>query len=328
MARLLTLIFMKETFSGAPLDRFWAKYRRKMQRGVRMKNAGRKASGILKAVIQANLTVSLLLLPSVSPARSSFSLDLLSVSAGSWIVTPTDHSRATEYYNKFSVTSYLTFSGFKGFAAVPLSWSVVDHPKSEMDRDQLWAGNVRLYVGRRLGLLEPRIGAIIPTGYSTDFTEHAWIGTGNFEVYFGVGLNPNLREEGKFGLSGELMARVPLPTGEEPVEGAASWSLAPSAKASYQTFENVRIGAEVLSFFSKSYYYWNKEGKDGGYEENDYELGFSIVPHLYTEITLSEIIRMTAKVGYGPSYKNAQTETSFRHSSNTTNLAIAVHFYL
>ncbi len=281
-----------------------------------MKNTGSKTSGILKTLIRVSLTTPILLLSLTSSSKSSFNLDLLSLSAGSWIVTPPDDSRASEYYNKLSITSYLSFSGFKGFAAVPLSWTVIDHPTSS--KDQLWAGNVRLYVGRRLGFLEPRLGAIIPTGYSTDFTKDAWIGTGNFELYFGVGLNPNLREEGKFGLSGDLMAQIPI-AGEDAVEGPGSWSLAPSAKASYQTLEHVRIGAEVLSFFSNSYYRWNK-GKN--------ELGFSIVPHLYTEITLSEIVRMTAKVGYGPGYKNAHNETSFRHSSTTTNLAIAAHFYL
>lgn len=309
-----------------PSDRFWVKCREKTRRGAKMTDKRREAPILLKTLIWNSLTLCILLLPLSSQAQAKLSLDLLSLAAGSWMVTPTDATRTGEYYNKFSVTSYVSFVGLKGFAAIPLAWSIKDHPSAE-NVDQIWTGNARVYLGKRVGLFEPRIGAVIPTGYSTDFAENAWIGTGNLELLIGVGLNSDLREESKFGLSGELMVEIPL-AGTDAIEGFGSWTLAPSAKASYEALERLRVGAEVLSFFSKSYFKWNKEGENGEYEPNDYELGFSIVPHLYGEVTLTELLRMTAKFGYGPNYKNPHNEKSFRHTGNTANIAVGAHFYL
>ncbi len=290
-----------------------------------MRTANTTIPGKLNSIILNSLVLAALAFPPFSQAQWEPSLDLLSLAAGSWTVSPIDATRAKEYYNKFAVTSYVSFAGLKGFAAIPLAWSIKDHPLAE-NMDQIWTGNARVYAGKRVGFLEPRIGAVIPTGYSTDFAENAWIGTGNLEVLIGVGLNSNLREESRFGLSGELMVEIPL-AGADAIEGFGSWTLAPSAKASYEAFERLRIGAEVLSFFSKSYFKWNKEGENGTYEPNDYELGLSIVPHLYAEVALTEILRMTAKLGYGPNYKNPHNEKSFRHTGNTANIAVGAHIY-
>jgi len=221
----------------------------------------------------------------------AISLDLLSLSTGSWIVTPPESDRRIKdgevrneyalFFNKAVAQGYFTMGAFKGFVSIPVSWTYERQGAGNF-REQIWFSDIDAYVGKKHGLFEPRLGLRIPTGYST---KKAYIGSGNVLLLIGLGIYSDLRDSKAFNLSGEIMYRQYIPGGS--VQGF-SWELSPSIKASIRPKERTNAGAEILATVSKT-----------DWSDTYSVTKVTLVPHLFGEFDLTNRLVAFLKTGYG-----------------------------
>lgn len=240
-------------------------------------------------------------------------IDLVNVSVGSWIHIPVDGGFSQEiWFNKLSTQLYATVGKVKLHAAVPLAWTAETDGNS-IRKKQVMFGDLSFYVGRRFGPVEPRLGAKIPLGYSTDLEQKAWIGPGSVRLRAGLGMNSSVRETQLFTVSGEVMAGVYLPGG---LVLPGSWDVQPSAKLSLRARDRLKFSLEVLG--SYAYTKWGEE-----YLEHS----FFVVPNLYGEVQVKSLA-FGAKLGFGPSFKSSpETGDKLVHSSYALNAAVSLNIY-
>jgi len=279
-----------------------------------------RAKGLLLAAGLATVSMN---------TGSHAGIDLVNVAAGSWVHVPADDVYSGEiWFNKLSAHLYATLSETKLYVGVPLAWTVATNGDSvktdegavktdegSIKTQQVMLGDLSFYVGRRFAVVEPRFGAKIPLGYSTDFGRRAWIGPGNVRLRAGLGLNSAVRETRTVAVSGEVMASVYLPGG---VVHPGSWALEPSAKVSFRPREKLRLGLEVLG--SYAYTRWG---------DTYLEHSILVVPNLYGELQIRNLA-FGIKAGFGPSYKKIEapeTSDAWAHASYALNMAVSLNIY-
>lgn len=244
--------------------------------------------------------------------QAGSSVDYLSAGAGCWIAVPEQEDwNAEDYFGKLSVSMYATVLGWKTFVSVPLALTVETSSVGER-KAQLMLGDGRFWIGRRLWAFEPRLGMLVPLGYSTDGGE-GWIGSGNAALLGGVALNNAIRDDRRLRLSGEVMFKVELGGG---LAQWPSWSASPGAKISVMPSSDWVLGCEVLGSVSGMRWEWNRG-------QTEYGAGF--VPHLFVERYIGRA-GVGAKVGWGPSWKRLG-ELPARFAGSSLNVSIGVGLY-
>lgn len=248
-----------------------------------------------------------------SPA-AAVSVDLVTVGAGSWVYAPIDlHFYDETWFNKVSVHTYATLGPVKAYAGIPLAWTV-DTWADGIDKQQFMLGDLQFYAGHKWGIVEPRLGASVPLGYSTDGSK-AWIGSGNVKLRAGVALYADLRESRALNLSGDIMYALYLGNG---VAYTGSWDILPNLKASVRPTEDLLVGLEVLGVFGRVR--WG---------DDYYEYTASAVPNLYVEYDFGRLAPVV-KVGFGPTVKQVHTSgipAEWHHVGNSLNLSAALNIY-
>ena len=253
-----------------------------------------------------------LLVLSVKPEAQPLHADLISIGLGTWISFSANQTqeRAT-YFNKLPASMYLSFAGFKAYAGIPVLWTI--QTKEGVFDDQLVrVADMHVYLGRRIGIVEPRIGAKFPTGYRTD---RVWIGTRNVRLQAGLALNSTVRETEDISISAETMFDLYLP-GSSGKAHWFSWELLPSFKSSIRVHESIRIGLEILAHLKNVY--WSESWD---------ELSAGAVPNIYTEFKLSPSLYFTPKFGLGPTFKKAPADNRLYHKGYSINISLALNIY-
>jgi hypothetical protein len=272
---------------------------------------------------------------------------LVTTGAGSWIAVPRAPRRSTSAFNKLSTTTYLSAAGFDGFVSLPLLWTAVLPSRSTTDaaepaRHRLAPGHLSFYVGRKIGIIEPRLGLKVPL--YTIGQEPVWIGSRNTRLVVGAGINSKVREADGLTLSGELMWDIYLnrwpdsyATPHHPDNALdRSWELAPRFKVSYRFNETWKSGLEILSTVKHVFY-------DAWLPEGVYELGVNVTPNLFGELYISPEVALTAKAGFGWSFSGLGPEKktdeqydylsewimepAFEHRGYAVNLSVGLNWY-
>jgi hypothetical protein len=236
------------------------------------------------------------------------SVDLITASLGTWSSTVSE-SNTTYFFNKASTAAYLSAGMFKAYLSVPFAWTI---ESSDSLMHTAWIGDISTYAGMTVGLFEPRIGIVAPTGYPLD---KEWIGTGNVRLQAGLGMNPALRENRKAALSGEVMWHLFLPGQEGAHAGSGSWTVLPSVKASYGVLDQLRMGIEILGSYADMQWTWGRESKLG------------IVPNLFTEYRAGDRFSLTMKGGAGPSYAKENAAAGLSFNSYSINGSVSLNVY-
>lgn len=264
-------------------------------------------------------------------------IDLFSTGAGSWIVIGNKKVETLEdnkqisyrnnfYFNKIYLNNYLTLGPLKGYIGFPLQIVIQDTWEDSLKKKNANAGihlgDLNFWLGKKLNFIEPRIGLKLPLFYEK---EEIWYGAGNIQAQFGFGLNANVRDDNKVSASGEIMYSIAIVdwSNSDNIKNAharnGSFSLLPSFKVSLKPTSNFKIGMEFLGSFKRSKWFW--------LNENDVELSAGIVPNLYTETFFKDKIALSAKAGFGPSFKKEPTDSGFKRSGNSVNLSVGINLY-
>jgi hypothetical protein len=277
------------------------------------------------------LLAHLIFLP-IKAFSKDFSLDLMSINTGSWIAfIDRNPDKQISYFNKITTDSYFSFLGLKGYLGLPFLWTVETHfsqneKVNSLTRKTFAPADMSVYIGKKVSLVEPRIGFLFPLFYPTN---NAWIGSKNIRLQLGIGLNSNVHETERVNISGEIMWQLYI-SGNKNIEDAlaypSSWDMLPQFKFSVKPSDQWRIGIELLGFIKKSYWVWlnNKEY---------YEATLGVVPNIFADFDITEKINLGLKVGYGPSAKGIfKTNSGFNlkdlyYSENSLNISISYNIY-
>lgn len=167
-----------------------------------------------------------------------------------------------EFNKPLSTAVYGHLLGLSAFAGLPLHWTAKRTEDGDVHR--VAPGDFEMYLGRRVGRVEGRVGFITPAGYDRDVAWTSpegkgrdgdpWIGPGNFQVTLGAAANPNLTRYSRFfEASGEAKWAYALTDG---IAKAGSWSLFPSAKLSFRPSPTLKPGVEFSGHWKSQH--WGK----------------------------------------------------------------------
>lgn len=273
---------------------------------------------------------------SVSASGASFRINALTTGLSSWVFFP-KHREAYSAYNKLAFDGYFSYGKFTGFLGLPFQYTLdkrdyVSINGKRVPGDTLLGefacGDLSMYIGYRLGKLEPRIGLIFPLGYKTN--TGVWLGSKNVILKTGAGFSGDLNKKLKLRYGGELYFKYYI-GGYPEIDGAlgkkGSWSIDPDLKVTMQTSKKWKIGVETLGGYRKLYPKWLKKGSFQGYE-----LSCSLVPHFIASYDMSYKSYISGKIGLGPSFKKSvesvvSGDTPMKHTGNSFNIGISAGFY-
>jgi hypothetical protein len=271
----------------------------------------------------------------------------VTVGAGSWTALPREPESSTHLFNKLSTQAYLSAFGFSGHVSLPFLWSARLPSRSTADmaesaRHGLALGDLSFYIGRKLSLVEARVGLKLPL-YTVEGTQ-VWIGSRNARLLLGAGVNSEVREAEGLTVSGELMWAVYLNRWPDSYARAhhtenqldRSWELAPRFKMSYRFADAWKAGVEVLSTVKHVFYHaW--------LPENIYEIGLNVTPNVFGELYMNPALSVSAKAGFGWSFSGLgpreETEAhrdylatwvmdpAFAHRGYSVNLSLGLNWY-
>lgn len=196
-------------------------------------------------------------------------LGLAVLSAGTWTAYGTldgfirkeypDGLERYEFNKLLSTAFYGKVFGLPAYAGLPIQWTARRSEGGDVHR--IAPGDLEFYLGKRLGLVEGRLGMIIPAGYDRGMVwtdpgrgeaGNPWIGSGNIQVTVGAAANPNLtRFSSRFEASGEAKWALALDDG---IAKAGSWSLFPSAKLSFRPSQRWKPGVEFSGHWKSQHW--------------------------------------------------------------------------
>ncbi len=250
---------------------------------------------------------------SLSAPIAAFDLNLVSTGVGTWADFSRSEAPANDTLQVYTFTSvradlYANVGGIKMNLLIPLLWSAQLH----RDQSRIRLGNLSWYAGYPVGLLEPRVGMVIPTGYGTD---GPWIGSRNVKVRAGVALNSDLYDQDRFRVSGETMANFYI--GEE-LGGLArngSWELVTSAKVNYRPSDTWKTGIELLAPVKYVDWIWDQK-----------QLSVTLVPNVYAEYYFTPSVFGGLKAGFGPRFGRSDQKPLSRQGY-ALNVGASLHVY-
>jgi len=246
-------------------------------------------------------------------AFSAPSVSLVSISAGSWIVDPRDNDdfayktiptqqSPVAFFNKIMVDVYGNYNGFKGYAGVPLQYSVQQATEVSESKTRFSLADVSLWVGYEFANIEPRLGIIIPAYADPGAADKAWVGSGSYMAQLGFGINSQLYNTDFFSYSFESMLSIAL-GGPQALVEAGGWQLLPIGKLGIKPWKKVKLATEILGTVKKQQWAaWKHEG------EAVSELLVEVVGHINVEYFYNESMIFLAKAGWGPTFKDATIE--------------------
>jgi hypothetical protein len=238
-------------------------------------------------------------------------LGLAVVSAGTWTTygrlhgfDREDFDRGLERYefNKLiSVALYGKVLGLPAYLGLPLHWTAKRQSSGDVHR--IAAGDLDLYVGKRIRRVEGRLGLVLPTGYR-DFawTEpeekgrdgDPWIGSGNIQVTLALAANPNLtRYSRRWEASAEAKWALALDDG---IAKSGSWGLYPSAKLSFRPNQEWKPGVEVSGHWKSQH--WGKSVPLGDVFGRKADWGAGAVGTVFVERYVLPGLAAGAKAGH------------------------------
>lgn len=238
-------------------------------------------------------------------------LGLAVVSAGTWTTygrlhgfDRTDHARGVDRYefNKpLSIALYGKVLGLPAYLGLPLHWTAKRQASGDVHR--IAAGDLDLYLGKRIRRVEGRLGLILPTGYR-DFawTEpeekgrdgDPWIGSGNVQVTLALAANPNLtRYSRRWEASAEARWALAVDDG---IAKSGSWALHPSAKLSFRPSQQWKHGAELSGHWKSQH--WGKSVPLGGIFGRDADWGAGVMGTALVERYVLPGLAVGAKAGH------------------------------
>ena len=250
-----------------------------------------------------------------------FSPGLLTVSAGSWIATPTGGEPI--YFNKFSITSYMTIQGFKVVPSIPIAWTY----ESSKKRQRIFPGDGSIYIGRRIGSFEPRIGMSMPLGYANDrnWKNRAWISTNNVKAELGLAYGRTEDELEGMPISLEAMIATPL-TEKNAYLRMGSISMIAFGKTYWRISEDLRWGGEFMVLASRSIWNWVYQAPSGKWEQV-IESSIGALPSAWAEVRHTQNLLYSLKVGFGPQFKYSNQFPTLTHSANSLNVSLGAQWY-
>ena len=165
---------------------------------------------------------------------------------GSWISIPLDR-HAFCAYNKLSFDSYFSYGKLKGFIGFPILNTIDKRDSLNVNGHRIpydtvfgaiAAGDLSAYIGFHTGNFEPRLGIIIPLGYTTN--SGVWLGSKNVIIRSGTGFSGEIYKKFRIRYGGEVYFNYYIagyPEIEDSQGKAGSWSVEPDLKI---TFKPVR----------------------------------------------------------------------------------------
>lgn len=241
---------------------------------------------------------------------------------GSWISFNRDNSNYTSY-NKLSSDVYLNYKGWSGFFGIPFQ-CVVSH--KDVIKHAFSPGDFSFYIGRRISFVQPRLGLVFPLWYSTD--KGVWLGSKNVILKAGLGFAYSLSADKSWRTGGELYYKYYIagfPEIEDSWGKRGSWAIDGSVKLVNSSSDRWKLGIEILGGFRKLYPRWFRYKNFQGYQ-----LSASCVPHVFASYDVNKRMYLSAKTGFGPSFKREEKNNysgKWEHSSNSLNIAISTGFY-
>lgn len=229
-------------------------------------------------------------------------VDQLTITPSSWIVKQEGSSEKPLFFNKLAFDGYFTLGRVKLFASVPLALS--NDP--EDDSHQFGIGDVQIYAGIPLGIIEPRVGLITPGAYSTD-GDKAWIGSQDFKAGIGFALKPHRNRSQGFLFSLESMSYFYL--AEKPGFGKPGGvDLQSIIKGSYFFTSGLKLNLETLVNMSAVEWEWNpKDTKT---------VDLTLVPVVSASKNVGSRIDLGVKAGAGPTFRALGDADVKKHSTN------------
>ncbi|MBD3420454.1 MAG: hypothetical protein GF398_10085 [Chitinivibrionales bacterium] len=241
-------------------------------------------------------------------------IGVVTLSAGSWMsIGAGDKDGSSIYLNTLRTDVYATVFGLNLYTGVPLSYNIQTTKGSAAD-SKITLGSGSFYVAKKFGILEPRLGMVIPLFENRRYG--VWVDLGNVMLKAGLGLNSTIRDEDKLRFSAEVEANIAI-TDTSFNSGWAfpgTFSIVPIVKAGYRPVQKAKLGGELLLSYKQGKYTWGKE------------YGYSVVPNLFGEYFLTPRWFIGAKAGVGPGYKGDTFET-MRLSGYNVNLGISLNVY-
>jgi hypothetical protein len=236
-----------------------------------------------------------------------FSVRFLNISAGSWM-SLNDETRENYLFNKLVTDVYMDIYSFEAFVGIPFSWTVVgtdsvnlygermydaaDTPLRTIDQAAFF-GDMTIYLGKRLAIIEPRLGILIPLGYESVRAgdDNVWIGSDNVKLLAGVGINSDKALRQRLVFSGDVMFKLSVNNAKI---GAGSFDIVPLVKGSIRPSPQWNIGMEIISYYS---YHTSTLWGD----KRVHSVG--VVPALFGAFSPVPAMDIGAKIGYGSSFK-------------------------
>lgn len=203
------------------------------------------------------------------PAWRDHDLGLAVLSVGTW--TTYGHLRGLDYqgysrgleryeFNKLLSTAfYGRLFGLPAYLGLPLAWTAKRSRGGDLHR--IAPGDLEVYLGKRVGRVEGRLGALYPAGYDRGLAwthpgegnaGDPWIGPGNLQVTLGAAANPNLtRYSRRWEASAEAKWALAVDDG---IAKAGSWALYPSAKLSFRPRQEWKPGVEISGHWKSQHW--------------------------------------------------------------------------
>jgi hypothetical protein len=255
---------------------------------------------------RASIVWAFAALASMPGSAADNSLGLAVFSTGTWTSygrlhgfesAPLDGGLSRYEFNKIlALGLYGKVLGLSAYAGLPLCWTSRRH-EGGADEHRVAPGDLDLYLGKRLGRAELRLGGQFPAGYEGR-ASLPWIGPGNTQVTVAAAVNPNItRFSKRWEFSAEAEWAYAVSDG---LAKAGSWGLFPSAKLSHRPMPEWRWGMECLGHWKASF--WSRSATfpeavlGQGNRRPDWQAG--LVPIAFGEYFLRPRLALGLKAGH------------------------------
>ncbi len=269
--------------------------------------------------------LSLITLLLALPNFGTSGVDMVILSGVTWGTTNSTlggGGAKDSYFNSLKADMYYHLGWLKGYVGFPVTLTL-EYPKDSDDiRYAFFPIDLTLYVGKSLGVVEPRIGMDIPFGYpTTKEGAHAWTGSRNYNLLLGLGFSGGEYFNKRLSIGGELMGRVFLNSMEQSaLIESGSFKTYLAAKASVKINKSWSTGFEI---FTEYKYYrdtdWTKDYSDPTFT------GIGILPILFAGFQPTPKTEIALKGGVG---KEIVTDEKGKNNSLIIFGVLGFNFYL
>ncbi len=211
--------------------------------------------------------------------------------------------RRTSWFNSLKLTTYMKVFGMSAEVGVPLRWTMELYRDKSLSRYGLYPGDISVSIGKRFGIVTPRLLFKAPLGYPTR-NSVAWIGSGNMRAGVGASIGLGRLMDGKLSFSGtaELLSTINDTTGY-PRMGLGSLSGYGSVKAGYAYLPNLHMSLQVYTDYGTIHYSdWSRESQQS----------ITIAPIVSVWFNPVKTFALSGWYGTGPKYSSLYRGTAGR----------------